>query len=210
MSTWVIIPVKPLNRAKSRLATVLTPEQRHNLAESMFRHVLTEVSAVPQILGTLVISRDAKALSIAREYRARTLQETGTPDLNAALMRATQVILSWGSDSILVLPADLPLVAAEDIANIIQMGRGIPSVVLASDKNQDGTNALFMRPPGVIDFAYGLGSYDRHVALAQAAGVAVKTYYSERLALDIDVSDDLALYRKLDREYQRHDLFISD
>ena len=197
MSTWVIIPVKPLNRAKSRLATVLSPEQRHQLAESMFRHVLDVVRHVPQVIGTLVISRDNRALSIAREYDAKTVQETGTPELNSALTRATQVVASWGVDSVLVLPADLPLVTSQDIVNIITMGQGMPSVVLASDQNQDGTNALFMRPPGVIPYSYGSGSYLRHVEAAKEAGIEARTYFSNQLALDIDVSPDLDHYQQI-------------
>jgi len=197
MSTWVIIPVKPLNRAKSRLATILSPEQRHQLAESMFRHVLEVVRDVPQVIGTLVISRDNKALSIAREYQAKTIQETGAPELNSALTRATQVVVSWGVDSVLVLPADLPLVTSQDIVNIITMGQGMPSVVLASDQNQDGTNALFMRPPGVIPYAYGSGSYLRHKEAAEAADIEAKTYFSNQLALDIDVSPDLDNYQRI-------------
>jgi 2-phospho-L-lactate guanylyltransferase len=210
MSTWVIIPVKPLNRAKSRLATVLTPEQRHQLAESMLRHILEVVSQVPQVIGTLVISRDSKALSIARDYQAKTVQETGAPELNAALTRATQVVASWGVDSILVLPADLPLVAPEDISGIIQTGRGFPAVVLATDQHQDGTNALFMRPPGVIPYAYGPGSYERHLKLAQDANIPAKTYFSERLALDIDMSSDLDDYKRLARQIDFTRLFVSE
>lgn len=195
MSTWVIIPVKPLNRAKSRLAVVLTPEQRYQLAESMLRHVLAVVADVPQVMGTLVISRDSKALAIAREYDAKTVMETGTPELNTALMRATQVVATWGGQSVLVLPADLPLIAPIDVTNIIAMGHRIPSVVLATDHNQDGTNALFMRPPGAIAYAYGLGSYQRHLELAAEAGIEAQTYHSDRLALDVDVSSDLEAYR---------------
>lgn len=200
MSTWVIIPLKPLNRAKSRLATVLTPDQRRQLAESMFRHVLATVREVPQVIGTLVISRDSKALSIAREYDAKTIQETGTPELNSALTRATQVVASWRVDSLLVLPADLPLVTTEDIVNMITLGRGMPSVVLATDQNEEGTNALFMRPPGIIPYAYGPGSFQRHLKFAREADINVKTYYSERLALDIDVSHDLDSYKRLARQ----------
>src|SRR5690606_26816895 len=191
MSTWAIIPVKPLNRAKSRLADVLSPEQRQQLAESMFRHVLETVRNVPQIIGTLVISRDSKALSIAREYEAKTVQETGTPELNSALTRATQVVASWGVESLLVLPADLPLVHADDLMDMISLGRGFPAVVIATDQNRDGTNALFMRPPGIMPYAYGPGSYERHMALARAAGVKAKTFFSEQLSLDIDVAGDL-------------------
>jgi 2-phospho-L-lactate guanylyltransferase len=196
MSTWVIIPVKPLNRAKSRLAGVLSPEQREQLAESMFRHVLEAVRSLPQIIGTLVISRDSRALAIARDYGAKTVQETGTPELNAALERATQVVASWGGKSVLVLPADLPLVTAEDIENILALGNGVRTVVIATDQNQDGTNALYMRPPGVIAYAYGPGSYQRHSQLAREAAAEIKVYASERLALDVDVQDDLTQYYK--------------
>jgi 2-phospho-L-lactate/phosphoenolpyruvate guanylyltransferase len=210
MSTWAIIPVKPLNRAKSRLAPVLTPEQRQQLAENMFRHVLETVRGVPQIIGTLVISRDSKALSIAREYDAKTVQETGTPELNSALTRATQVVVSWGVESLLVLPADLPLVNVDDLTDMISMGRGTPSVVIATDQHQDGTNALFMRPPGIIPYAYGPGSYQRHSTLARTAGVKVKTFFSEQMSLDIDVSGDLEMYNELAKQANQPQLFVSD
>ena len=74
MSIWIIIPVKPLNRAKSRLSHVLSPDQRQHLAENMLRHVLSVVHTVPQVMGTLVISRDSKALAVAREYNEQAPQ----------------------------------------------------------------------------------------------------------------------------------------
>lgn len=197
MGVWVIIPVKPLNRAKSRLSGVLTPEQRYHLAETMLRHVLSVVQTVPQVLGTLVISRDNKVLSIAREYNAHTVQESGTPALNTALMRATQVIARWKGSAVLILPADLPLIAGEDVSAIIEMsGRAPQSVVIATDQHEDGTNALFVRPPGLVEYAYGAGSYKRHKQIAQDAGAEVKVYHSERLLLDIDVPADLQSFQE--------------
>ena len=198
MGVWVIIPVKPLNRAKSRLSGVLSPEQRYHLAETMLRHVLVVVKTVPQVEGTLVISRDNKVLSIAREYGARTVQESGTPELNSALMRATQVVARWKGAAVFILPADLPLIAAEDISSMIDMsGRSAQSVVIATDKHEDGTNAMFIRPPGLIRYAYGEGSYARHKQLAEDAGAEVHIYRSERLLLDIDVPADLQSYNAL-------------
>lgn len=204
MSIWAIIPVKPFNRAKSRLSQVLTPEERQQLAETMFRHVLQVIRTVPQIMGTLVISRDGKALAIARDYGARTVQESGAPELNVALMRATQVVARWKGSGVLILPADLPLITGEDLTGMIELGRNEPSIVIATDKNHDGTNALFVRPPGLFQYAYGPGSYQRHIDLAIAAGATVKTYSSERLSLDIDMPDDLQSYKELDRGYELH------
>jgi 2-phospho-L-lactate guanylyltransferase len=198
MGVWVIIPVKPLNRAKSRLSGVLSPEQRQQLAETMLRHVLSVVQTVPQVMGTLVISRDNKALSIAREYGARTVQESGTPELNSALMRATQVVGRWKGAAVFILPADLPLIAAEDVTAMIEMsGQSAHSVVIATDKHDDGTNAMFIRPPGLIRYAYGEGSYARHKQLADEAGAEITVYRSERLLLDIDVPADLQSYNAL-------------
>ena len=75
MSLWTIIPVKPLESAKSRLAPALLPQQRFALAQAMFRHVVSVATSIQQVTGVLVISRDTKALAIAREFGAKTLQE---------------------------------------------------------------------------------------------------------------------------------------
>lgn len=202
MSIWAIIPVKPLTRAKSRLAHVLSPDERKQLSELLFHRVLTAVTTTPQIAGTLVISRDPRALAIARDMGVHTVQESGAPELNNALMRATQVVGGWRSGAVLILPADLPLVTPEDISGVIALGQEPNTVVIATDGNDDGTNAMLIRPPGLIPYAYGVGSFHRHVALAREAGAAVKVYQSERLALDIDVPADLETYYRLDGREQ--------
>ncbi len=197
MTIWTIIPVKPLRLAKSRLAGVLSPEERQMFAEAMLRHVLSVVNSVPQVAGTLVISRDNHALALAREYGAKTVQESGSPELNAALMRATSIIASWRSSAVLILPADLPLITTEDVVGIINASEGMDSVVLATDRNKDGTNALFVRPPGLIDYAYGEGSFRRHAMLARDAGATVNVYESPRLLQDIDLPEDIENYYRM-------------
>jgi 2-phospho-L-lactate guanylyltransferase len=198
MSVWAIIPVKPLNQSKTRLSSVLTPAERQKLAESMFRHVLETVRMTHNILGTLVISRDSRALAIARDYGARTVQESGAPELNDALTRATQVLVRWHVQGVVVLPADLPMITPDDLAGLVRLGDADRSVVLATDQQGDGTNALFMRPAGLIPYAYGPGSFDRHQQLALQAGAEVQVFHSERLMLDIDLPADLESYRALE------------
>ncbi|MCZ2094829.1 MAG: 2-phospho-L-lactate guanylyltransferase [Anaerolineae bacterium] len=197
MSVWAIVPVKPLSRAKSRLAGALSPEERRLLSEQWFRRVLTAIAGAPQVAGTLVISRDTHALAIARDMGAHTVQESGAPELNNALMRATQVVGGWRGAAVLILPADLPLVAPEDVSGMIELGKEANTVVIATDGEGDGTNALMTRPPGIIPYAYGPGSYQRHIALAEEAGATVKLFHSERLALDIDVPADLEAFYRL-------------
>jgi 2-phospho-L-lactate guanylyltransferase len=210
MSLWVIIPVKPFVRAKSRLSEVLGPEERSQLAEGLLRHVLGVVREVPHVAGTLVISRDSKAHAVARELGAYTVMESGTPELNSALMRATQVVGSWKGGAVLILPADLPLIQPEDITALIQMGQNRNTVVIATDAHGDGTNAMVVRPPGLIHYSYGPGSFQRHMADAREQGATVKVYESPRLALDIDMPEDLARYRQLNGSAPRLPVIASD
>ena len=193
MSLWAIVPVKPLRHAKSRLSSLLTPEQRYQLAQAMFRHVLSVVMQATPVMGALVISRDTKALAIARELGAKTLQEGADSNLNPALLRATLVAQSWRAEAALVLPADLPFITVEDVESIASMSTE-RSIVIAADSEQDGTNALLTRPPGIIDYAYGAGSYARHIQRAEGAGIEVLRYDSPRTLLDIDVPEDLRTY----------------
>lgn len=196
MSLWAIIPVKPLKNAKSRLSPVLLPDQRFELAQAMLRHVLSVTTTVQPITGVLVISRDTKALAIARDLGAKTLQEGAMSNLNPALMRATMVVKSWRADAVLILPADLPFLNADDIRGMIQLAVD-RSIVIATDNARDGTNALLVRPAGAIEFEYGGGSFDRHLRRAAAAGLQAFTFQSDRLALDIDLPEDLATYQQI-------------
>lgn len=196
MSLWAIIPVKPLKRAKSRLAEVLSQAQREQLAEMMLRRMLTVLGNVPSITGTLVISRDTRALAIARDLGAKTVQERAPSDLNPALTRASEVVRVWGGNAVLILPADLPFITEEDIQQMSDLCRIGPKVVIATDKHEDGTNALLMRPPGLMPVMFGEQSYKRHVIAAKLAGARIETYASETIELDIDVPADLEIYNK--------------
>jgi len=197
MSLWTIVPIKPLNRAKSRLADVLSQEQRSIFAEQMFRKMMHVLSQVPHVTGTLVISRDMRALAIARDYGARTIQETSPSDLNPALNRATEIVRLWGANAVLILPADLPFITPNDIVQLAHLGAHEPSIVATTDRIGDGTNALLIRPIGLINYSYGVGSFNRHQQAAKRIGANVHIYESPTIQLDIDVPQDLDQYNRL-------------
>ncbi len=197
LKTWAIVPVKPFNRAKSRLAPVLSPEERETLALSMFQRSVALLSEIHRLAGVLVVSRDTKALAIARDYGVHTLMESGQPDLNPALRRAALEVSSWGASGLLVMPADLPFVTVEDIDNILRLGRHFQSIVIVPDRLRSGTNGLLLSPPELIPFSFGEGSFERHKALAEATHATLSIYESPRMALDIDTPTDLERYRQL-------------
>jgi 2-phospho-L-lactate guanylyltransferase len=191
MALWAIVPVKPLRRGKSRLAPVLSEDDRAELNQRLLLRTVDLLKKLPEIVDVLVVSRDPEALAMARDHGARTLQEDGKPHLNEALERATVVARSYNADSVLVLPADLPQLSAEDVAAMLEAGREAPVVVIAPDHHHEGTNALFMNPAGIIDYDFGPGSFERHCDRAHKAGVVLKILELHTLARDVDVPEDL-------------------
>ncbi|MBI3762688.1 MAG: 2-phospho-L-lactate guanylyltransferase [Chloroflexi bacterium] len=196
MTTWAIVPVKPLSRAKSRLARVLSNSERQGLSREFLEHTLATLAQVHQIQRTLVISRDTEALTIARERGAHTVTESGAPELNLALTRATQVAAAFGARGVLVIPTDLPLLTAADVEQLLLLGDDEPVAVIAPDRHGNGTNALLVRPPQMFKYAFGPGSCQKHLERARAAGARALVCRLPGTGLDVDEPDDLRLYQE--------------
>jgi 2-phospho-L-lactate guanylyltransferase len=193
---WAIVPLKPLNRSKSRLAPVLDIEQREALSREMFVRTLKTLKQVKHIAGILVVSRDTAALALARSFDVQTLQESGAPELNASLTRATQAVLDLNANGVLIVASDIPLLQANDMEAMLELATATPVTVIATDRRQDGTNAMLVRPPGLFPYTYGTGSCQKHIAAAKEAGAEIHLYESPTLALDVDIPADLDLYRE--------------
>ncbi len=193
MTTVAVVPVKPLRRGKSRLADVLSVQERTQLNRYLFIHTLEVLQQVPEIERTLVVSRDSAALALARDYGAHTLQEQGNSQLNLALKRATMLLRSSAVATILVLPADLPLLTVEDVQALLEARPRPRGVALAPNAQGTGTNGLALSPLGAMEYAYGPQSFRRHLALAREAGLPVAVVRREGLARDLDWPHDLRL-----------------
>jgi 2-phospho-L-lactate guanylyltransferase len=198
MSLWAIVPVKPLRRGKSRLAGVLTEEERTQLNYSMLSHTLKVLASVPEINHTLVVSRDPAALALAREHGAKTLLEDGSPHLNTALRRATAVAQAYSTEGVLIIPADLPLLTVEDVQSLISRAQKPPVVVIACDRREEGTNALLVSPAGLIDYAFGPGSFQRHSDRTTKFCIRLEVVDNPAFALDLDLPEDLELLRQME------------
>ena len=193
MALWAVVPVKPLRRGKSRLAEVMSVDERADLNEYLLAHTLKEISNVPEIENILVVSRDPAALSLARDLGARTVQENGSPGLNIALTRATEIAKTYETRGILVLPADIPRLSRDDIQTLLARVEDPPVVVVVPDRSRQGTNALLVCPAGLIDYQFGVGSFQKHCQQAREAGARLEICELPSMALDLDEPEDLAL-----------------
>lgn len=197
MTLWAIVPVKPLRRGKSRLASALSEDERAELNRYLLENTLAVLRELDEIEEVLVVSRDSQALSLARELGARTLQENGAPALNTALKRATVIAQVHASHGVLVLPADLPLLSRQDILTLISRAVQPPVVVIAPDRHEEGTNALLLSPSDIIEYDFGENSFKRHCERAREAGARLEVVRLPSLELDLDLPEDLDLVRDL-------------
>jgi 2-phospho-L-lactate/phosphoenolpyruvate guanylyltransferase len=185
----IVIPVQPPGEGKSRLASVLDAPARAALVERMFRHVLAvAVDSVPPS-QVRVVSRSTDLLSIAEESGALMVREQSR-GLNPALEHAAA--LCDPDLPLLALSADLPLLDPADIAALVG-ALDHADVIAAADHSGKGTNALLLRRPGLIAFAFGKGSLACHRALAEQTGHRFEVVQRPGLASDIDEPTDLAL-----------------
>jgi 2-phospho-L-lactate/phosphoenolpyruvate guanylyltransferase len=191
MKIWAIVPIKPINAAKSRLSPVLTPRQRSELALNLLHNTLSILSGWPSLAGTLIASADPLVWEVASQYNVEIFKEPDVPGLNESLRRATQQIDRMGAEGMLVIPGDLPFLDQSSLQKIIDLASHPPLIVIAPDKKRQGTNAMLLSPTGAIPFRYGADSYRKHQDAARLAHIPAYTIELASLAVDIDLPEDL-------------------
>jgi 2-phospho-L-lactate guanylyltransferase len=168
-----VVPMKSMDLAKGRLSSVLDAAGRHALARQMLEHVLATL-------------REAGLASVQVASA-----DDGTGDLNADVTAAARRVQDQGATELLLVMADLPYLAAADIAAMIEAGR-TSNIVIAEAKD-GGTNALLLRPPTVLQFAFATSrpSAAFHADHARNVGIEPTIVRRPGLARDIDTPDDL-------------------
>ena len=189
--TWttVVVPVRSLEGAKSRLGDVLDAEERRDLVTRLLERTVGVALRTPGVTEVVVVSADPEALALAAAGGARTVAQRSR-GLNPAIVEARDA--SPDAGRLLVLPADIPGIVPADLAALLAAGdaAGSPSVILAPDRHGRGSNALLLDPPDVIDPAFGGDSRAAHAWLASSAGAAFAELPGV-LSLDVDTPDDL-------------------
>jgi 2-phospho-L-lactate guanylyltransferase len=172
----VLVPLKALDRAKSRLADALTPEERAGLMRSLLERV---VGAVREAGIQRITVVTAESLDGYEVWHDRGLA------WNDALATATAELVT--APVVAFVSADLPLLQPEEVEELLEAtpARGI-AIARALD---GGTNAVSMRPPGLVRTRFGEpGSAAVHAGL----GIEHVILDLPGLAFDVDTPEDLA------------------
>jgi 2-phospho-L-lactate guanylyltransferase len=177
----VLVPVKAFGDAKARLAAVLGDAERERLARWTAARVLAAAGELP----TYVACDSEDVASWAADHGAAILWHPGV-GLNAAVNDSVAELRAAGVTDVIVAHGDLP--RAHSLAGLTAHN----TVTLVPDRHGDGTNVIAVPTALPFQFAYGPGSFRRHLAAAIAAGHSVRVRHDALLAADIDTPTDLA------------------
>jgi 2-phospho-L-lactate guanylyltransferase len=182
MIRWqALVPIKQGGNGKSRLADMLSQEERNELSLRMARHVMAELGRCEGISDITILSTE----------RPDWWYGSWVPDAGRGL---NSEINGWrqtrGADAILIIHADLPLLQAQDVRHLLEMAEA-EGIALATDRVGEGSNALAIADGRPFKFRFGPGSRALHAA--QSSGMTVIRRTS--LSADIDTPDDLLFAR---------------
>ena len=184
---WAVVVARVVNGAKSRLAPVLNPAQRRSLALSMLSDVVRVSSQA--VDGVIAVVDDPEA----HLPGAIVLEDPRPGDMNAAVRLGVEAARAHGAGTVIVLPADIPLISSSDIEQLLDAAENAErAVVVGASRDGSGTNALLLRPPDVIVPSFGPPSVNRHVSLGVKAHAFTRVVHGLNLALDVDTPADLA------------------
>ena len=200
MSTFAVVPVKNLLKSKTRLSNFFTFQERTLFTLAMLEDVLNALKS-SNVNKTVVVSSDLTVERFVKNFGMTFLKET-QESLNQALNQATKWCVRNAAESVLVLPADIPLITSKDINQLVKLAPN-KSLVISPSQN-GGTNALLQTPPGVISPCFGSDSFKKHISRALAKHVQTKIYVSSNVMFDIDSEKDLEQFLKVGKQTASH------
>jgi 2-phospho-L-lactate/phosphoenolpyruvate guanylyltransferase len=186
----ILIPVKNLAAAKQRLATILDQETRTALAQAMLHDVLEEISRWRERPEVGLVTSDAFAIDLARQYDFQIMVDQVNAGETAAIEIATHHCVALGVEYSLVIPGDIPLMQAAELQSIVQAAPSAGSVLVPAADGR-GTNAAFRRPAGLFPLRFGNDSFKPHLSAARATQKPCVIISQPGIALDVDTPADL-------------------
>jgi 2-phospho-L-lactate guanylyltransferase len=186
----ILVPVKNLSSAKQRLAAILDQPSRTALAQAMLHDVLTTLHNWKDRPQVILVTSDAYAVKLAAKYKFEIIPDSDNPGETGAIEMATRVCVERGADSTLVIPADIPLIQAWELDEILRHAPAEGSVLVPAADGR-GTNAAFRRPANLFPLRFGNDSFKPHHAAAEAAGKPCIVLKLPGVAVDVDNPSDL-------------------
>ena len=185
---WVlVVPVKRLASAKSRLASV-AGEHRSDLALAFALDTVEAALAAPPVSAVVAVTDEPAAAQELAALGATVVPDQPDAGLNPALVHGTEAARATGPGlGVAVLSADLPALRPAELARALD-DAAAHSSSFVRDAASDGTTLLTAAPGTDLRPQFGPGSAQRHAA-SGAVELTGPSYPS--LRRDVDTEADL-------------------
>jgi 2-phospho-L-lactate guanylyltransferase len=194
MAGWsVVVPLKPLHRAKSRLGDLRDP-LRQALVTAMARDVRDAALACPDVHQVVIVTRDPRWHGLLGRPGVRFLADAPMDSLNDALRRAAiESRRTRPGCGVAALTGDLPALRPGDLGRALRIAGAAPTSFVP-DASGVGTTLFAARPGAPFGPRYGPGSRARH---AEAGAQEVLLPGLDGIRQDVDTVEDLERARVL-------------
>ncbi|WP_422048986.1 2-phospho-L-lactate guanylyltransferase [Shimia sp.] len=192
----IAIPMKDPKQAKTRLSEALPPQERQRFALSLFLRTLDQIAAAQCDASVVVVTASSLIAEEAQARGAAVLMEEAAQGLNSACAQAKLWAAEQGFVHLAILPGDLALLSAADIAQLSRLVLP-PTAAALCESSDGGTNCLMLHPEAEFAFCFGPGSFRAHRKAAARAGLACHILRSSTLRFDVDTTRDLAQIQQL-------------
>ncbi|MBZ6197033.1 2-phospho-L-lactate guanylyltransferase [Streptomyces olivaceus] len=188
MQWTLVVPVKPLARAKSRLSDTADEGVRPGLALAFAQDTVAAALACPAVGDVAVVTDDARAGRELRELGAAVVADEPGGGLNAALAHGAAAVRAARPESpVAALNADLPALRPAELARALAAAAQFPRAFLP-DAAGIGTTLLTALPGRELAPAFGPDSRARH----RASGAAeLRLGAVDSVRQDVDTGSDL-------------------
>jgi 2-phospho-L-lactate guanylyltransferase len=195
VSWTVIIPVKRLTVAKSRLRGSLPGVDHDALVLAMAMDTVAAALASPVVGRVVVVTGDVMAGETARAIGAEVIADVPDAGLNPALAYAAATVRPRGGSvpGVAALAADLPALRADDLTDALRAAEAVaashatPVRAYVADAAGTGTVLLAASPDAGLEPCFGADSAAAH----EASGAVALTGTWRTLRRDVDTAADL-------------------
>ncbi|MET9682161.1 2-phospho-L-lactate guanylyltransferase [Streptomyces coeruleorubidus] len=188
MQWTLVVPLKPLAQAKSRLADTADDGLRPDLALAFAQDTVAAALACPAVRDVAVVTDDARAGRELAALGAAIIPDEPGSGLNAALAHAAGTVRSARPESpVAALNADLPALRPSELARVLDGAAEFPRAFLP-DAAAIGTTLLAAAPGRPLFPAFGIDSRARHRA---SGAVELSLAAVDSVRQDVDTGDDL-------------------
>ncbi|MCX4965070.1 2-phospho-L-lactate guanylyltransferase [Streptomyces sp. NBC_00654] len=184
----LVVPLKPLARAKSRLGRATGELLRPRLALAFAQDTVAAALSCPGVRDVVVVTDDAVAGAALSALGARILPDTPAAGLNAALAhgaRCARELRPRGA--VAALNADLPALRPAELSRVLDFSAAFPRAFV-TDAAGIGTTFLSAAPGVELRPAFGGPSRAGHLA---SGATEIPLPGLDSVRRDVDTGEDL-------------------